>query len=468
MDGHIDMDDFFSPRSIAVVGASNANGKMGNLFVQHLMDGFPGKILPVNPKEEEILGLPTYPDFSSIPEPVDLLIPLIPAEQLLGMLKGLPKKRVKFLLAIPSGFGEVPGDGKPRQMELIRMARELGIRVVGPNSLGMLNCPYGLNASMIPERPPGGVGLSCITQSGGFGMAVYMYTVNHCLAIAKLCDLGNTADVSVEEILDYFLHDTDTNIVGLFLESLVETETVLRKAREVAAVKPLIITLLGRTQAGRRASLAHIGRNITGVDQDKWLQENAKGSIIATQTGLEMLHVAKGLSFQPLPRGRRVAILTGSGGLGAELVDLCVEMGLEVPEFSDTLQDALKPSLPPYAGVKNPVDSTPIWWKFPKIYPSLLQELFASEEIDILIVTVIDVATTVKTLMSALTRSVAKYQQNTPTAKPIYVYWASTHKALKNMRILESAKIPCYQTTIETVRAVAAISEYAAPTIKSV
>jgi acetyltransferase len=194
---------------------------------------------------------------------------------------------------------------------------------------------------------------------------------------------------------------------------------------------------------------------------------NAKGPIITAQTGLEMLHIAKGLSCQPLPRGRRVAILTGSGGLGAELADLCVELGLAVPEFSPELQDSLRPSLPPYAGVNNPVDLTPIWWEYPKIYPPLLRELFASEAVDILIVTVIDVATTVETLMSALSESVARYQRDAATSKPLYVYWASPHSALKNMRILEDAKIPCYQSTIETVRVTAAISGYAAPTAEN-
>ncbi|NIS60373.1 MAG: GNAT family N-acetyltransferase, partial [Proteobacteria bacterium] len=186
------LERFFSPRTIAVVGASNKEGKMGNLVVQNILTGFSGELFPVHPTEKEISGLRTYPDLASIPEGLDLVIPLVPGEQLLTMVEGCEKGQVKFLLAIPSGFGEVPDGGPAVQRDLVRLAKDRGMRVVGPNTAGMLNCPYGLNASMLPELPPGGSGFSCVTQSGGFGMAIYMYTQDHQLQMAKFCDLGNT------------------------------------------------------------------------------------------------------------------------------------------------------------------------------------------------------------------------------------------------------------------------------------
>ncbi len=448
----------FTPRNIAVVGASNKDGKMGNLFVQHLLAGFSGEIFPVHPTERKIIGLPAYTDINAIPKKLDLVIALIPGEQLLRLVRSFSWGQVKFLLAIPSGFGEVPGGGKPLEQELIRLAKERDIRVVGPNTMGMLNCPYGLNASMAPELPPRGSGFSCVTQSGGFGMAIYMYTHNHGLEMAKFCDLGNTADVGVDEILQYFSHDVDTRIVGVFLESVAHWEAFFARASAVAAAKPLILTKLGRTAAGSRASIAHIGITPDGKD----IQEGGNTSkIIPAETGLEMLDIAKGLSWQSLPRGSKVGIVTGSGGIGAELADLCVEHGLEIPEFSNELQNALRPYLPSYASVENPVDLTPIWWEFPKVYPPLIGTLFASAEIDLLLVTVIDIATMLEELMSALAETATQSQGDVSSAKPLYVYWASPHSMLKNMNILERSHIPCYQSTLETVRVVAAICRYA-------
>ncbi len=449
---------FFTPRNIAVVGASNKEGKMGNLFVRHLLAGFSGKIFPVHPKEREIMGLPAYTDITAIPEQLDLVIALIPGGQLLTLVRKCTRGQVKFLLAIPSGFGEVPTGGKSLEHELIRLAKDRDIRVIGPNTMGMLNCPYGLNASMAPELPPWGSGFSCVTQSGGFGMAIYMYTHDHGLKMAKFCDLGNTADVAVEEVLHYFSHDVDTGIVGVFLESVADWDAFLAEASAVAAVKPLILTKLGRTAAGSRASFAHIG---ISPDGNEMQGEGIANKIIPAQTGLEMLHIAKGLSWQPLPQGRKVGIITGSGGIGAELADLCLEHGLEVPEFSYELQDALGPYLPSYASVQNPVDLTPIWWEFPKVYPPLIQILFASAEIDLLLVTIIDVATTVEGLMHALAETTTQASSDVSLVKPLYLYWASPRPMLKNMRILEEAHIPCYESTLETVRVAAAICRHA-------
>ncbi len=461
-EGHLNKNEvleaFFAPQHIGLVGASNKEGKMGNLFLRRLLARFPGKLSLVHPKDQAIMGVPTYQDINAIPGTLDLVIPLIPQEQLLAFIRSCQRGKVKFLLAIPSGFGEVPGAGKSLEMELIGLAKERDIRVVGPNSMGMLNCSYGLNASMVPEQPPGGAGFSCITQSGGYGMAIYMYSQNHQLQMAKICDLGNTADVQVHELLHYFQNDDDTQIVGLFLESAPDTQALISQAKALAEKKPIIFTKLGRTKAGSRASLAHLGLNPDGLG----LQEMGKASnIIQAQTGLEMLNIAKALSWQPRPRGRKVGIITGSGGVGAELADFCEEHGLEVPEFTSHLQESLRPHLPSYASVSNPVDLTPIWWEFPKVYPPLIQTILSSHEVDLLIITIIDVATGLKGLMDSVIEANMQLRGSILSGKPLYVYWASPYEHLNHMRILEKARIPCYQSTLETARVAAAVSKYA-------
>jgi acetyltransferase len=448
----------FTPRTVAIVGASNKDGKMGNLLVRNLMAGYSGQVFPIHPSAQDICGLQTYKDITDLPTPIDLLIPLIPAKQTVSLVSHCAKGQVKVLLAIPSGFGEANGAGKLLQEELLSLASERHMRVVGPNSAGVLNCLDGLNASLVSELPPGGPGFSCMSQSGGFGMAIYMYTHDHQLEMAKFCDLGNTADVTAHELLDYFRHDADTHVVGVYLESLVDQERFFAHVNTLAREKPVILTKLGRTDAGARASLAHIGIPAG----DAHFQERVRDSrIIPAQTGLEMLEIAKGLSWQPLPRGGKVGILTGSGGVGAELADLCLEHGLEVPEFSPQLQAALRPYLPAYASVQNPVDLTPIWQEFPNLYGPLLRTFFASDEVDILLVAILDVATTLEPLMHAVTAVVAQARIDLAPAKPIYVYWASPHNMREHRQILQRARIPCYQSTLSAVRTAAAICHYA-------
>jgi acetyltransferase len=454
----INLQVLFYPRTIAVVGASNKDGKMGNLFFRNLLATYSGEIYPVHPTVNEISGIQAYPHISAIPKKIDLLIPLIPANQIATLVKQCVEGQVEVLLAIPSGFAEVPEGGKYLEEELLSLAKRRRMRVIGPNSLGLLNCPIGLNASMVPQLPPGGPGFSCVTQSGGFGMAIYMYSHDHQLEIAKFCDLGNTADVKVHELLDYYRQDVNTSIVGAYLESFVDLESFFSHVNILTNEKPLILTKLGRTHAGRRASFAHIGRSPDDIEYQERVRDS---QIIPAQTGLEMLDIAKGMSWQPLPKGRKVGIVTGAGGLGTELTDLCVEYGLEVPQFSLELQDEMRPHLPSYASVENPVDLTPIWREFPKLYPPLLQTLFASDEIDILLVAILDVATTLEPLMYAIVEAVAQVQTDGILPKPIYVYWAAPHSMRKNRQILQTARIPCYQSTITSVRIAAAICQYA-------
>lgn len=448
----------FNPQTIAVVGASDKDGKMGNLFVRHLLDGYSGQIYLVHPKTNNVCGLKTYRSIADIPGQIDLLIPLIPSGQVPSLVEQCKAGQVKILLAIPSGFGEVPEGGKYLEAELLTLAREKHIRVVGPNSLGILNCVNRLNASMVPELPPGGSGFSCVTQSGGFGMAINMYTLDHQLEMAKFCDLGNTADITPYDLLDYFHHDADTCIVGAFLESFLSPEKFFNAARLLAAEKLVILTRIGRTDAGSRASQAHLGILPGDVALEEWIQGSR---VIPAQTGLEMLDIAKGLSWQPLPEGGKVGIITGAGGIGVELTDLCLEHGLEVPEFSPQLQAALRPFLPNYTSVKNPVDLTPVWQDFPKMHPPLIRALFNSGEVDILIIAILDVATTVKPLMHAVSEAVTKARMDGCSSKPVYIYWAAPHGLRDHRQILQKAHIPCYQSTLSTVRTVAAICRYA-------
>jgi len=446
------MDRFFAPRTVALVGASNDPEKMGNWLISRVADNFSGRICPIHPSEASINGLEVYPEVSAIDEPVDLLVALVPAARLLPLVEGCRPGHVAYLLAIPAGFGEASEDGRELERELLRLTAERGIRVVGPNCMGMLNAVHGLNASLVPEIPPGGAGFSCLTQSGGFGIAVTMYALDHQMPVAKICDLGNTSDVQVSEVLAHYRADPETRVVGLFLEAAREAGPFAAEIRKLAAVKPVVMTGLGRTEAGARASLAHLGLtpDLGGAADAGW-----SGGVIHAQTGRELLNIAKSLCWQPSAPGRRVAIMTGTGGIGAEFADLCCGYGMEVPVFSEDLQQALAAHLPAYAAVQNPIDTTPIWWEFPRVYPALIETLMQSDEIDQVIVSVTDVATGIEDLATAIAGA--------PRDKPAFVFWGARNHGLDNMRRIEATGLPCYTTTWETVRALVATSGGAVP-----
>jgi len=430
-------DTLFNPKSIVVAGASNTPGKLGYDFIRRLSACFSGDLAAVNPREKDVAGVRAYPSLADVPGTVDLAIALIPGERLLDIVERSPAGKVRFLAAVPSGFAEVSPAGRENQQALARLARERGMRVLGPNIVGIFNGVTGLNASLMPALPSGGAGLSCLTQSGGFGMALSMYALDRNIPIAKFCDLGNMADIEVHEILDYFADDADTRAIGLFLESVQTLEPAVAALRRAAERKPVILTPVGVQAAGRRASLSHLGL----AESAAKLADAAPANVIRAGTALDMLNAANALLRQPRGRGRRIAIVTGTGGIGAELSDLCTELGLDVVSFSDELKDRLRQILPPYAGLGNPVDLTPIWWDYPSVYPRVLDAIAASGEADIVIVCITDVPTQYPDLANALVAWAAGANK---TPRRI-VFWGARDKDCAGMATLENAGFPCFR-----------------------
>lgn len=439
----------FNPQSIAVAGASNTPGKLGNDFIRRLAAGYAGTLVAVNPREKEVAGVSSYPTLAEIPAPVDLLIALMPGERLLPLVEGCPPGKVRFVAAIPSGFAEASQIGRQQQEQLAALARARGMRVLGPNIVGVFNGELGLNASLMPSLPPGGRGLSCLTQSGGFGMALAMYALDRNLPVAKFCDLGNMADVQVHEIIDYLADDPETRVVGLFLESVRDHDAAVAALNAAAAKKPVILTPVGIQAGGRRASVSHLGLT---DDAARFAAAAPKG-VIRTETALDLLNAANALVRQPRAKGRRAAIVTGTGGIGAEVADLCEASGLAVNPFSEKLQSRLRSFLPGYAGVGNPVDLTPIWWQYPVVYPQVLDAIGQSDEADLVIVCITDVPTQYPDLANAL----ANWAPTAPVQCRV-IFWGARDKDCAGMARLESAGLPCYRSTRETVAVAAALA----------
>jgi acyl-CoA synthetase (NDP forming) len=281
-------------------------------------------------------------------------------------------------------------------------------------------------------------------------MALSMYALDRNIPIAKFCDLGNMADVQVHEIMDYLAEDSETRVIGLFLESVQAFEPALAALQRAAERKPVVLTPVGVRPPGRRASLSHLGL----AESAARLADAAPANVIRAATAQDMLNAANALLRQPRAGGKRVAIVTGTGGIGAEVSDLCTETGFEVAVFSDELKERLRQILPLYAGLGNPVDLTPIWWDYPTVYPRVLDAIAASGEADITIVCITDVPTQYPDLANAL----ADWAKRASAWPSRIVFWGARDQDCAGRATLESAGFPCFRSTREAVAAASALS----------
>ncbi|MCS7114570.1 MAG: CoA-binding protein [Nitrososphaerota archaeon] len=368
---------FFSPKSVAIVGATKKINKAGHVilknFIQNKKRGvFKGEIYPVNPHEDSILGFKCYPKLTAIPGELELAVIVVPAEAVPEIMGDAAAKGVRAVAIISSGFSEV---GK-RELEekIVAIAKESNIRVLGPNCLGVYDSKTGVDMLFLPEtkvlttgeevvatpRPMKG-NIAMVTQSGAFGIAVLDYMTGRQMGLSKFVSFGNKCDVNEAEILHYLLHDEETKVIMMYIEDVKDGRMFMKVASEVTKKKPLITIKSGKTQAGARAASSHTGAMV-GSDQVYEAVFKQTG-ILRARDMEEFLNMAKALSMQPPASGKNVAIITDAGGAGVMAADECESVGLVVKQFSEeTLQkfEALKAEgkLPVFATNINPVDVT--------------------------------------------------------------------------------------------------------------
>jgi acetyl coenzyme A synthetase (ADP forming)-like protein len=374
------MKRLFEPEVVAVIGANRERGKIGAEILYNIIsNGFRGKVVPINPKAKEILGIPCYPSLSDFPGPVDLAVISIPADKVEPAVDDCVAKGVKGIVVITAGFSETGEEGRRREAALVDKIRAAGIRMVGPNCMGLVNTDpdVNLDASFGPVYPPAGrVALS--SQSGALGLALLDYAAKLNLGISTFVSVGNKADVSGNDLIQYWSEDPRTDVILLYLESFGNPVRFSRIARRVARKKPIVAVKSGRSRAGSRAATSHTGA-LTESDQvvDALFRQ---AGVIRTRTLEELFDVAMFLAHQPLPRGRRVGILTNAGGPGILAADACEAQGLELPPLSPSTAAKLRAFLPAAASVGNPVDmlaSAP-----PEHYRKALKILLAEERLD--------------------------------------------------------------------------------------
>ncbi len=348
------MNRLMRPRAVAVIGASDQPGKIGNSVMRNLVDGgFPGEIYPVNPKASEILGKRVYADVSELPDDVDVAVFAIPAKLVVDTIAKVGQKGIPTAILIPSGFAET-GEVE-LQRQLVQTAREHGVRFVGPNIYGVYYTPQNMSAAFTtPYDVKGPVALA--SQSGGIGMAILGFSRSTKLGVSAIVGLGNKADIDEDDLLTFFEQDDNTNCVALHMEDLKDGRAFVQVAQRVSKRKPIVVLKAGATPAGTKAAASHTAA-LAG--DDKVYEDILAQAGVVRARGLnEMLQFARCLPILPTPTGENVVIITGAGGSGVLLSDACYSNGLKLMEMPDDLNQAFMKFIPPFGAAGNPVDIT--------------------------------------------------------------------------------------------------------------
>lgn len=352
--GKFNFDAIFSPRSVAVIGASTAFAKWGQMILSNIVAGkYPGAVFPVNPKGGSMFGLTTYTQVQEIPEPVDLAIITTPAETVPAVLKACGQKGVQGAVVITSGFSETDDTGRKLEKEIVSICRQEGLTLVGPNTMGIISPCAGLFATGTHTRPRKG-SVAFVSQSGNLGNQLILWAEKQGVGVSLFVGSGNEAMLSCTDYLEYLERRPDTKIVILYIENMLEGRRFIEVAGRLNRTKPVILLKGGRTEAGRTASASHTG----AMSGEFTILKAAcrQAGLLDASVPSELLDLSAGFSSLPLPKGNRVGIVTLGGGWGVVTADECNEKGLVVPSLPQRIIETIGRYLPPFWSKGNPVD----------------------------------------------------------------------------------------------------------------
>ena len=413
---------FFHPRTVAVVGASRDPSGIGHRILLALLGGrFLGTIFPVNPHATEVAGLKAFPSLTAIRAPIDLAIVAVPPHLVLSVIDECAATHIPAVVLITAGFAETGGSGLSLEQQLYETVRRHGIRLLGPNCFLLMNLDPAvrLNATYTPAIPPAGR-VAIASESGGLGLAVVTAARRLNLGLSSFVSVGNHVDVSVIDLIEYWEQDDSTDVILLYLETIVEPRRFRQIVERVGKKKPIIVLKAGKTSAGQSAAGSHtaaLATNDTAVDA-LFTQCGA----IRAQTLDDFLVLATGLSAQPLPHGQRVGILTNSGGPGVLCADSCATEGLMVPELPNLMQSALASFLPPTAALKNPVDV--IGFATEDQHARAVETMLTADTLDALIIVHVSVRPEDNPPVAAgIVRGIRAARRASGIRKPVYICW---------------------------------------------
>lgn len=345
---------FFEPKGVAIIGASSSPDKLSYGVLKNMkLYGYKGQIYPINPKAQEILGLKCYPDISQVPDPIDLAVVILPANFIADVLADCGKRGIRAVTIISGGFKEVGNEGRALEEEIKGIAEQYGLRLIGPNCVGTMNLVTGMNTTFIKGMPATG-GIGFISQSGAICGGVVDHVVNKGIGFSHFLSLGNEADVDETDMIEYLGSDKDTRVIAAYIEGIQDGQKFLRVTREVTQKKPVVVLKAGRSDEGAKAVSSHTG-SLAGSHAAYQAAFKQSGAIEVYST-TDLLNVSMTLDWLKLPKGKRVGIVTNSGGPAALASDSLAAQGLNLASIDENIQGKLKEKLNPSAQTGNPVD----------------------------------------------------------------------------------------------------------------
>jgi acetyl coenzyme A synthetase (ADP forming)-like protein len=443
------LEPFFRPASLAVIGASRRRGSIGGELFRNVLGGdFEGSAYPVNRRAEPVAGVHGYQSVADIPGGVELAVVCVPGEQVLPAAEEALEAGVRALVVISAGFAETGAAGAARQEQLLALVRDHGARLLGPNCLGIASSPVHLNATFAPRSfPSGKIGFS--SQSGALGLALLERAEATGLGVTSFVSIGNKADVSSNDLLEWWEDDDETEMVILYLESFGNPRAFARIARRLARRKPILALKGGTTRAGSRAAGSHTAA-LAGSDAAVEALFRQAG-VIRAHTLDELIDVASLLTVQPVPRGRHVALLTNAGGLGILAADACEAAGLELPQPGEETRKALAETMPPEGSMANPIDllGGANAQSFAHALPPVLQDPAFDAVIVLFVPTV---GTDEEAVGAAISRAAA-----TGDGKPVLCVFLSAKGAPGSLR--SEAPVPSFTYPEAAARALGRVAE---------
>ncbi len=445
------------PESVAVIGASRTPGTVGYQILDNLIrHDYQGVVYPVNPRARSVHSIQAYPSVTEIPGPVDLAVIVVPKELVLEVVDQCGEKGVRGLVVITAGFKEVGAQGVERERALMEKVREHGMRLVGPNCMGIVNTApdVSLNATFAPTMPPPGP-MSFMSQSGALGVTILDYAAEYGIGIHHFVSVGNKPDVSGNDLLEYWEEDEGTKVILLYLENFGNPRRFTRLARRVTRTKPIVVVKSGRTTAGARAASSHTGA-LASMD---FAIEALLGQcgVIRAEGVQELFGIAMAFEELPIPRGNRVAILTNAGGPGIIIADACESAGLEVTGLSEATKARLRESLPDEASVGNPVDM--IATATAESYRVALDLVLADQEVDAAVAAFVP---PLGIRQEDVASAIVDAWESTGREKPILAVLMGREGLPEGRGRLQEAGIPAYTFPETAARALAALDRYRA------
>lgn len=446
------LEKFFKPESVAIVGASQTKGKVGyEILTNILKAGYKGKIFPVNHKAESIENLKCYPNLQAIGQTPDLVIIIIPAKFVASIMQDCVKMGVKSVIIITAGFKEIGTEGQRLEQQIIQIAKQGGIRVIGPNCLGVIAPASNLNASFAGDLPKEGT-IGYLSQSGALLAALLDIANAHGIGFSKLVSIGNKADIDELDLIKSFGTDSDTKVIAGYLENITDGNSFLEEAEKISHKKPIILIKSGSTSAGAKAASSHTG-SLAGAET-AYEAVFERSGVIRCNSISEQFDYAQAFSNQPLPSGNSVAVITNAGGPGIMAADAIEKEGLVFAKLTDQTQEKLAGGLPSAANVHNPIDV--LGDALADRYEFALDVVLDDPNVDTVLVLLTPQAMT-EAVSTA--EGMAKILDK-KNKKPVFASFIGATQVAESIKVLRNNGIPQYDTPESAVKTIKTMVDY--------